>query len=145
MKLTDGSHRLGSENCHVGSFGLQCNMSLSISEIWCVIQLISGLVRRAEARAQELAARLAQAPHQAAVSAPSPKDSPVEKLISAARASVKEIAESAAHGNEALDAHLRGQPSSSEEGSVDMGEAEVASRQTGAAGRVLGEDEMAGG
>ena len=100
------------------------------------MQLISDLVRKAEAKAQELAARLSQEQQQISISTGSPESSPVEKLISAARESVREIAVSAAHGNAALDEHLREQPTTSEELSVDAGEAEVASRQP-KAGRVI--------
>ena len=100
------------------------------------VQLISGLVRRAEARAQELAARLSKEQQAVSLSAASPESSPVVRLISAARDSVREIAVSAAHGNRALDDHLREQPTSSDEGSVGAGEDEVASRQP-EAGRSL--------
>lgn len=93
------------------------------------MQLISDLVRKAEARAQELAQRLSQMQQDVSLSAASPESSPVEKLISAARESVREIAVSAAHGNEALDEHLQEQPTTSEEASVDAGEDEVVSRQ----------------
>ena len=89
--------------------------------------MISGLVRKAEEKARELAARLDIGPAQASLSAASPASSPVAELISAARASVQEIANSAANGTEALDRHLREQPTSSDEVSADVGEEEVAS------------------
>lgn len=97
--------------------------------MYACLQLISSLVRRAEAKAQELAARLTKEQQELSWSAGSPDSSPVVKLISAARDSVREIAVSAAHGNRALDEHLREQPTSSDEGSVGAGENEVVSGQ----------------
>ena len=102
---------------------------MTLAEIILCAQLISDLVRRAEARAQELATRLSQEQQEVSLSAASPESSPVEKLISAARESVREIAVSAAHGNEALDEHLEEQPTTSEEPSIEAGESEVISRQ----------------
>ena len=98
------------------------------------LQLISGLVRKAEAKAQELAGRLNPGTTQASLSSASPASSPVAELISAARASVQEIADSVAQGNKALDEHLRDQPTSSDDASAERGQAEVMSGPSRAQG-----------
>ena len=85
-------------------------------------------MRKAEAKAQELATALRIAPARTSASFASSHSSPVAgELMTAARETVQGISASAAMGNEVLDQHLTEQPSSSEEGSVDLGDAEVVS------------------
>lgn len=92
------------------------------------VQLTSELVRKAEAKAQELATSLHIAPVKTPQSFVSSHSSPVAgELMTAARESVQNISNSAALGNEVLEQHLTEQPSSSEDVSADLGQAEVVS------------------
>lgn len=94
-------------------------------------------MRKAEDKAQELAGRLNPGTGQASLSAASPGSSPVAELIDAARASVQQIAESAARGDEELDRQLGDGPTSSDEGSAEVGEAEVVSGPSRSHGKLL--------
>lgn len=98
--------------------------------------MASELVRKAEAKAQELASSLRVPPVRTDASFASSHSSPVAgELMEAARESVRGISDSAAMGNEALEQHLTDQASSSEDISEDLkGEAEVVSSRNAAQG-----------